>query len=141
MPAQVMRIVNHKMRDILKKAREGNARAQLAVALNYIWGSDSFKQNQRQARIWYKKAAINGNPEAMFNLGTMQINGEGGKTDIQKGIEWIRKSATSKRKNIFSETAPKLLSEIYRHGHYGIEKDKKEADYWKEKTKKKKNLG
>jgi len=45
------------MKDILKKAREGNAKAQLKAALNYIWGSDGFPINKKQARIWYKKAA------------------------------------------------------------------------------------
>ncbi len=97
------------MKNILEKARAGNSKAQLAVALNYIWGSNGFPINQRQARVWYKKAALNGNPEAMFNLGTMQLNGEGGKADLKQGIEWLRKAANSKRKHIFSETAPKLL--------------------------------
>jgi len=129
------------MKDILKKAREGNANAQLTVALNYIWGSDGFPINQRQARIWYKKAALNGNPEAMFNLGTMQIDGEGGKADLTQGIEWLKKAANFKRKHTYSETAPKLLSEIYKHAYYGIEKDKKESDYWKAIYKKRKTSG
>lgn len=68
---------------MLKKARKRNAKAQLTSALNCIWGTDGFPVNQRQARIWYKKAALNGNPEAMFNLGTMLLNGEGGKKDIK----------------------------------------------------------
>ena len=118
------------MKDLLKKAREGNAKAQLAVALNYIWGSDGFKQNERQARIWFRKAALNGNPEAMFNLGSMQLNGEGGKIDLTQGIEWIKKAANSKKEHPYSATAPKFLSEIY-NGCYGIVKDKKESDYWK----------
>lgn len=129
------------MKAILKRAREGSTKAQLTVALNYVWGNDGFPVNPRQARIWYKKAALNGNPEAMFNLGTMQLNGEGGKTDIRKDIEWLRKAGNSKKKHIYSETAPKLLSEIYTRGYYGIEKDKEEADYWKEKSKKRKKLG
>jgi TPR repeat protein len=125
------------MKNILKKAREGNAKAQLEVALNYIWGSNGFSINKRQARIWYKRSALNGNPEAMFNLGTMQLNGEGGKTDLPKGIEWLKKAGNLKKKHIYSEVAPKLLSEIYAHGYYGIEKDKKKADYWKKISKKK----
>ena len=129
------------MKDILKKAREGNAKAQLTVALNYIWGSDGFTKNEKQARIWYKKAALNGNLEAMFNLGTMQLNGEGGKTDLVQGIEWIKRTANSKKKHIFSETAPKLLSEIYRHGYYGTKRDKEEAHCWNEIRKKRRRLG
>jgi TPR repeat protein len=129
------------MRDVLRKAREGNAKAQLNVALNCIWGSDGFSINKRQTRIWYKRSALNGNPEAMFNLGTMELNGEGGKTDLMQGIEWLKKAGNSKKKHIYSETAPQLLSEIYTRGYYGIEKNKKEADYWKEKSKKRKKLG
>ena len=127
------------MKDILKKARGGNVKAQLAVALNYIWGSDGFPKNERQGRIWYKKAALRGNPEAMFNLGTMQLNGEGGKTDIKNGIEWLKAAATSKKKHIYSETAPKLLCDIFRNGHYGIEKDRNESAYWKQIYKKRIN--
>ncbi len=129
------------MKDILKKAREGDTKAQLTAALNYVWGNGGFPVNPRQARIWYKKAALNGNPEAMFNLGTMQLNGEGGKTNIREGIEWIRKCAQSKKKHIYVATAPKLVSEILSHGHYGIEKDTREADYWKGVYKKRKKLG
>ena len=77
----------------------------------------------------------------MFNLGTMQLNGEGGKTDLTQGIEWLKKASNSKKKHIYSETAPKLLSEIYTRGYYGIEINKKEADYWKERNKKRKKLG
>ena len=134
------RSVNDKMKNILKKAREGDVNAQLTVALNYIWGSDGFPQNERQARIWYRKAALNGNPEAMFNLGTMQLNGEGGKTDLTQGIEWIKKAANSKKEHPYSTTASRILSEIY-NGCYGIVKDKKESDYWKALYKKRKNSG
>ena len=126
------------MKEILRKAREGNVKAQLKAALSYIWGTNGFSVNERQARIWYKKASLNGNPEAMFNLGTMCLHGDGGKIDIRKGIDWLRKSAISKKKHIYSETAPKLLSEIYRHGYFGLEKNKKEADYWNEIRKKQK---
>jgi uncharacterized protein len=125
------------MKDILKKAREGNTKAQLKVALNYIWGSDGFPINKKQAHIWYKKAALNDSPEAMFNLGTMYLDGEGGAVNIKQALEWLTKSARSRRKHIFTENAPKLLSQIYGHGYYGIEKDKKKADYWKEISKKK----
>jgi uncharacterized protein len=129
------------VKDILKKAREGDAKAQLTVALSYIWGSDGFTKNERQARIWYKKAALNGNLEAMFNLGTMQLNGEGGTTDPAQAMEWIKKAANSKKEHIFSETAPKLLSQIYRHGYYGIEKNKEEAHHWNEIRNKRRRLG
>jgi len=69
----------------------------------------------------------------------MQLNGEGGKTDLTQGIEWLKKAGNSKKKHIYSEAASKLLSEIYAHGYYGIEKDKRKADYWKEISKK--NVG
>jgi TPR repeat protein len=112
----------------------------LTVALNFIWGNDGFPVNPRQARIWYKKAALNGNPEAMFNLGIMQVNGEGGKINLREGTGWIRKCAQSKKKHIYAETAPKLLSEVFSHGNYGIEKDTREADYWKGVSKRRKKL-
>jgi TPR repeat protein len=129
------------MRDILRKASKGNAKVQLNVALNYIWGSDGFSINKRKARIWYKKSALNGNPEAMFNLGTMQLHGEGGKTDLTQGLRWLKKAGNSKKKHIYLVAAPKLLSEIYRHGYYGIEKDTKEAHYWTAIYRKRKKTG
>ncbi|MBI5592667.1 MAG: sel1 repeat family protein [Deltaproteobacteria bacterium] len=121
----------YKKKEILKNAREGNARAQLEAALSYIWGKNGFPVNERQARIWYKKASLSGNPEAMFNLGTMYLNGEGGVTDVATGIKWLKTSAASKKKHIYRAVAPQLLSEIYRCGLHGISVDSNEAAHWK----------
>jgi len=119
------------MKSILNKAINGNASAQLKVALHYIWGSDGFRKSERLARIWYKKSAINGNAEAMFNLGTMCLEGDGGKVDTNAGIQWLKKSAQSKKKHLFSSGAPSLLSTIYRNGLFGVEVDMIESKKWK----------
>lgn len=115
---------------LLIKAREGNAKAQLTVALNYIWGVNGFPVSERSARIWYNKSALNGNAEAMFNLSTMLLRGEGGKTDIDSGMAWLKKAALSRQKHFYKETASRLLCEIYRHGYYSIQADLDEAGRW-----------
>ena len=47
-----------------------------------------------KARAWYEKAAKNGNTVAYTPLGKMLINGEGGKVEKSKGLQYLKKAAS-----------------------------------------------
>ena len=63
----------------------------------YYLGS-GVKQNFRIALIWFMRAADgrNGDSEAMFNLGTMYQNGEGGlKQSLKDAKEWFQMASNA----------------------------------------------
>jgi len=43
--------------------------------------------------MWSRKAAIDGNPRAMFNLGKCYWGGEGVEADPSEAVRWFKKSA------------------------------------------------
>ncbi len=49
--------------------------------------------NDPIAASWYRKAAEAGNPDGMYNLGLMYVDGRGVKRDQQQAIAWYRKAA------------------------------------------------
>jgi TPR repeat protein len=48
-----------------------------------------------KAREWFTKAANQGDPLAMLELGLMMIEGQGGVRDAARGRMWIAKSAAA----------------------------------------------
>ena len=54
-------------------------------------------QNYVRAIEWYKKAAENGDANAMKQLGSMYYYGIGIEHDLQKAEEWKRKAEAARR--------------------------------------------
>ncbi|KAJ1418481.1 hypothetical protein B484DRAFT_481628, partial [Ochromonadaceae sp. CCMP2298] len=56
------------------EARDGNADAQTWLARKYYWGFGGLSPNPRLARRWFQKAAKQGDPQGMYNLGILYKN-------------------------------------------------------------------
>lgn len=89
-------------------------RAQLARVL-------AFQQQMPQARIEAKRAAAQGSPRAMVQLGVMDQRGLAGPKDEAAALQWYRKAAQAG-----DEEAARLLLLAVEQGR-GVEKDSPEA--------------
>ncbi|WP_349322200.1 tetratricopeptide repeat protein [Asticcacaulis sp. MM231] len=75
-------------------ANQGYAPAQYKLGLIYKGDEGKLAPvDKAQARTWIKRAAEGGVPNAMFMLGSMYYNGEGGEQDRSTAAMWFRKSA------------------------------------------------
>ena len=63
--------------DALANAKRGDAECQCYVAIGLTEGSDAFPQNTRAALTWFRRAAAQLYPQALYNLGAIYQYGEG----------------------------------------------------------------
>lgn len=84
----------------------------------------------RTALGWYRKAADYGWPEAMFNLGMMHMEGEGGlvKSDAA-ALPWFRRAA-----ELGDAKSMLNFGWFYQHGLGGLSVNKEEAAAWYRKA-------
>lgn len=59
----------------LKRAQKGDPNAQSDVAMRYAAGADGAPQDFRQAKMWFEKAAAQGNESAKDNLNYLHQKG------------------------------------------------------------------
>ncbi|ESQ81228.1 SEL1-like repeat protein [Asticcacaulis sp. YBE204] len=72
----------------------GYPQAQFDLSVLYDKGTEGLiAADKAQARRWVERAAQGGVPEAMYNLGRMYYNGEGGPQDLPGALFWLRKAA------------------------------------------------
>jgi len=72
----------------------GYPQAQFQMSRLYDEGRDGLVVVDKvQARRWVERAARAGHPSAMYNLGLMNYNGEGGPVDYNAAATWLRRSA------------------------------------------------
>lgn len=76
------------MTPLRRAALAGHAKAQALLA--DILDRTDFDED---ALDLYRKAAVQGDADGMFGLGTMLVSGEGGKKDVAAGRVWIEKAA------------------------------------------------
>jgi len=67
--------------DLLRKAQEGDAEAQVEMGKIYRNGIKGVPANLVQAYIWFRKAEKQNNAEAIYQLGNMYLNFEVGPVD------------------------------------------------------------
>ena len=63
--------------EALANAKRGDAECQCYVAIGLTEGSDGFPQNKRAALYWFRRAATQLYPQALYNLGGICEYGEG----------------------------------------------------------------
>jgi TPR repeat protein len=80
------------MRLLRPLAEQGDARAQVTVALMYYHGR-GVQQDDAEALKWFRLAADQGDAYAQFNLGVMYGEGQGVPQDNAKAAEWYRLAA------------------------------------------------
>lgn len=81
-----------KAKAIKHAAEEGEAASQLYLAHMYEYGKN-VRQDNMEALEWFKRAANNGNAEAMANLGEIYEHGLlGVRQDDAEAISWLRRA-------------------------------------------------
>jgi uncharacterized protein len=79
-------------KEFLAGAKEGHSDSQFNVALMYERGIGVGK-DEKEAVVWYDKAAAQGNAVAQDNPGVLYENGRGTNVDFAKANEWYRKAS------------------------------------------------
>ena len=78
---------------LLDAAERGNVQAQNRVAICYGKGQLGLQKDEKQAIVWYEKAAEQNYPTAQYNLGIQYLKGNGVEKDIAKAIPWYKRAA------------------------------------------------
>lgn len=78
--------------DTLKKAEQGDAKAQYSIGLMYNNGQ-GVTQDFKQAFYWFKKSAEQGFANAQGDLGVMYDKGKGVIQNYKQAFNWYKKSA------------------------------------------------
>lgn len=78
----------------IEAEKEENMEAQKIVGDMYYWGwGDVLPKDYDQAVIWYKRAAMNGSPEAKFSIGVLYEQGLGVPADFAMAFKWYKSAA------------------------------------------------
>jgi TPR repeat protein len=116
--------------ELLKRAAGlGSRGAQRHLGAMYATGDwTAGPKDLAKAVYWYRLAAERDHDDAQYNLGFMYILGQGVSPDAEEGLFWLHRSAD--RGNT---SAMRLLTDLYRNGHYGVAVDIEKANYWDER--------
>lgn len=87
---QMLQMIHQAMLDT---AEQGDAVAQASVAGMYLFGAFGFEENPKEAFKWCKRAAAQGEPEAILMLGVFYEEGVGTTKNTQKAIFYYSKAA------------------------------------------------
>ncbi len=80
------------VRQFAPEARDGHARAELALGLLHATGL-GVPHNNATAAQWFALAARHGNAHAQYNLALMLLVGVGVERNEQVGVRWLRAAA------------------------------------------------
>lgn len=107
----------------LKAAERGHIQAMVQLAGIYLNGST----NQKDALVWYKKAASLGDRDALYQLGLLSETGVATKLDYADAMDYYQQA--SNKGNLSAKLA---LARMYQYG-LGVTKDPQKAlDIYKE---------
>jgi hypothetical protein len=114
--------------DVRRRAEGGDAQAQFNLGRKYI-DAQGVAKDDRQALVWYRKAAEQGYADAQFELGVFIEWGMGGLAkDDREALVWTRKAAEQGL-----ATAQSSVASRYQYGR-GVAKDEREAVAWYRKA-------
>ena len=94
------------------------------VAASYALG-EGVHQDGRRARAWYRRAARAGDVSALFDLGMMLLEGEGGAPDLTEGRTLLVAAAEAG-----DPMAQKVLAHVFGVGLFGFEVDHEQQAKW-----------
>ncbi len=80
------------LQEVLKKAEQGDAKAQFNLGLCYDKG-EGVAKDVAEAVKWYRKAADQGVAAAQYNLGVCYQDGDGVTKDACEAVKWYLKAA------------------------------------------------
>lgn len=109
-------------------ADKGNAQARYVLGRMYEKG-DGVKKDEATAVKWYKLAAEGGHATAQRRLAGAYALGRGVAKDQKLGMYWIQQAAKNG-----DTRAQKQLAKGYEMGLFGLPKDEKLANEWRERA-------
>ena len=109
-------------------AEDGNAGAQVQVAIRHLDGSGGFFKNTQLAVRWFERAAMQGNAYAEFRLGELYQEGIGIPRNSRVAADWMEKAA-----NRGIARAQLKLGLMYARGD-GVAKQTGSGRYWLERA-------
>jgi hypothetical protein len=112
------------LRALERRAKRGDVFAQLNLAASLASGRE-VEPDFKRAVFWYRKAAAQEEPEAIYNLGLMQMFGEGLHADVGRGLRTLERAA-----RLGSADAQQFLGEVLVRGAYGTKRDPERAAYY-----------
>lgn len=95
---------------------------------HFYYRANPLIRDYKKAFKWYKRAAMLGHVDSMFQVGYMYENGRGVEKDISKALEWYMKAAQYNHKSAMNN-----IGYLYENGE-GIEKDINMAITWYQKA-------
>ncbi len=110
----------------LEFANKRNGRAQRMIGDMFFFGwGDKITEDKEEARRWYRRAALNGDIDAKYNMGVMLDKGFGDiPPDPAEAVKWFRSAAKD------GHSAAQLnLGNMYSRGE-GIEQNEQRASQW-----------
>ncbi|MGX2956511.1 tetratricopeptide repeat protein [Ursidibacter arcticus] len=115
---------------LTEKAEQGNPMAQTILGTAYHFGQtkDYLEKDYSKALHWYKKAAQQNEPIALYQLGVMHEFGRGVEKDGKEAFKWYLKSA-----ELGERDAQSRVAFAYYKGEW-VAKDDKQAFYWFKKV-------
>jgi TPR repeat protein len=125
-----------KLKAILQKARQGDAKAQCKLGNRYYYGN-GIKVDRKEALKWWEQAADQGNGEANYQLSVvLKVGLSGVAKDKEKASIYEEKARTAgfftitqKQAEQGESNAQYYLARMYAHG-CGVEKDESQAVSW-----------
>ena len=122
--------------ELLSCAKTGDLQAIRNLGCAFIWGENGFPKDVKFARNWYLIAANHGHDQAMWDVATMLLNGEGGPKDIEKGIQFLSNVSNRKRFTVYGISASEYLINIYEgSGLKNIDRDENQIKHWEQRLK------
>lgn len=118
-------ITPYDIQSLTELAQDGDANAQVDLAMAYHEGSGELPKDDAKAVEWFRKAAEHGNFEAQYNLGIAYYHGFGIKKDLTQAVHWFEKAAQQGYAD-----AQYILAAAYQNGVGGVPKDLVQADMW-----------
>ncbi len=112
---------NEELNSLIENANNGIIAAMNELAARMATG-DGIEQNLEGAIQYYYKAGQAGSPEALYNLGLMQLFGEGTKQNNDQGVSTLLQAC-----RLGSSDACIFIAESYTQGLYGLDKSYESA--------------
>ncbi len=113
------------LNEVVRAAEEGSEDAQSSLGIYY---ATLRKPDLEKSRHWYLQAALQGNTQAMYEIGLTLLLGEGGEADPEQAIEWLEKAAMTRD---WDREAREVLADAYEDGSNGVPKDPARSEYWR----------